>query len=88
MKSWNVSSVPGVGGDRTFFTPCPDRSWVHSASYKIITGAFCPGVKALERRLATLPLPSAVAVDVWTLASTSPVSWPVMGLTLQKFQYL
>ena len=44
---------------------------VHSTSYK----NEYRGVKAAEHRLATLLLPSAVAVNMWTLASTS-----LMGL--------
>ena len=50
-----------------FFTPsCPG---VHSASYKMST------VLATSVGLATLPLPSAVALYMWALASTSTVAF-------------
>ena len=47
-------------------------------------GAFPQGQRWPSVRLATLPLPSAVAVYMWTLASMSPVDFhgPVMQKTL------
>ena len=54
------------GGDFSSLLRVQTGPGVHSASYKMSTGVF-PGVKAAERRT------SAVAVNMWTLASTSPV---------------
>ena len=65
-------SIPGVrgGGDFSSLLRVQTGPGVHPASYKMSTEGFFSGVKAAERRTSH---PSAVAVYMWTLASTSPV---------------
>ena len=68
-------SIPsaGGGGDFSSLLHVQTGSVVHSTSYKISTGEFPRGYRRPSVWLATLPHPSAVAVNMWTLASTSPV---------------
>ena len=56
------------GGDFSSLLRVQTGPEVHSVSYKISTG-----VKAASVGLANRYLPSAVTVNVWTLAFTSPV---------------
>ena len=46
---------------------------VHSASYKMSTRCVLRGYRRPSVGPVTLPLPSALAVNMWTLASTSSV---------------
>ena len=65
-------SIPGVGGVEIFLHTFVSRLVLGSTQspIKMSTGEF-PWGKGIG--LAILPLPSAVAVNMWTLASTSPV---------------
>ena len=59
---------------------CPG---VHSASYKMSTGNFPRRRPSVG--LATLPLPDAVAVNMWTLAFTSP-KYQVMKVQINQLK--
>ena len=67
-------AIPGGGGGGYFFLlhVIQIGPRVQSASCKMSTGAF-PDVKKPSVGLATLPLPSAVAANMWTFASTTPL---------------
>ena len=70
------SSTPGVRGVEIFLHSFVSRLVLGSTQppMKWVPGAFS-GVKAAKIiGLATLPLCSAVAVNMWTLASTSPMA--------------
>ena len=64
--------IPGVKGVEIF---------LHSLVFRLLLGSTQPpikrglslGVKAANPRIAILPLPSAMAAYMWTLASTSPM---------------
>ena len=71
-RPW-FDSECGRGGDFSSLLHVQTGPEVHSASYKMSTGGFPRGSRRPSIGLATLPLPSAVAVNMWTLASTSPV---------------
>ena len=67
-----LGSIPSVGRVEIFLDSFQTGPGVHSASYIMSTGAF-PGGKSDRLRTSHLPLPSAVALYTWTLASASPV---------------
>ena len=77
-------SIPGVGGGGDFSSLLRVQTGpgVHSASYKMSTG----GKRRPSVGLATLPLPSAVAVNKWILASTSP--WAFMACNGDTFTFM
>ena len=58
---------------------------VHSTSYKMSTGGFPLGYRRPCVGLAILPLPNALAVYMWTFASTSP--WTFMACNEDTFTF-
>ena len=70
-------SIPGVGGVEIFLQSFVSRLGSTQTPVKMSTGGSPRGQRRPSVGLTTLPLPNAVAVYLWTLASTS--SWAFMA---------
>ena len=77
-----LGSIPSVGGVEIFLRSFVSRLVLRSTQppIKWVPWAF------LGVGLATLPLPSAVAVYMWTLASTSP--WAFLACNVDTFTFI
>ena len=86
-----LGSIQCIGGVEIFLLRVQTGPGVHSASYKISTGGirgFSRGQRRPSVGLATLPLPSARAVYMWTLYSHPPWAFMACNGDIFTFMYI